>query len=94
MKRGTGYYRTQRRRTIKKKKRLLCRIGGQDYLQAWTRGENGRLSKGKIHCSCPMCRNKSYDNLTIRDKRSKERADEMILDITSEEVMLNERDDS
>ena len=26
--------------------------------------------KGKIHCSCWMCRRKSYDDPKIRDKRA------------------------
>lgn len=31
--------------------------------------QRGRLAKGKVHCSCPMCRTKSYDSLSARDKR-------------------------
>ena len=68
MKRGRGYYRSQRKRTIQRKKDLLYGIGGHDYWWAWTRGANGRLAKGKIHCSCPMCRSKSYDDPTMRPK--------------------------
>jgi hypothetical protein len=29
----------------------------------------GMLHKGKIHCSCAMCRSKSYDELSMRDKK-------------------------
>jgi hypothetical protein len=54
MKRSRGYYRSQRKRTIQRKKNLLYSIGGHDYWWAWTRGANGRLAKGKIHCSCTM----------------------------------------
>ena len=78
MKRDRGYYRSQRKRTIQRKRNLLYGIGGHDYWFAWTRGANGRLAKGKIHCSCPMCRRKSYDDPTVRDKRSMEKAVEML----------------
>ncbi len=94
MKRDRGYFRSQRKKTIQRKKKLLYGIGGQDYLWAWTRGANGRLAKGKIHCSCPMCRSKSYDDPTVRDKRSVGKAEDMIREYFREEGMLHEGDDS
>lgn len=93
MKRGRGYYRSQRKRTIQRKKDLLYGIGGHDYWWAWTRGANGRLAKGKIHCSCPMCRSKSYDDPTIRDKRAMGMAAEMLREYLREEDNPYERDD-
>lgn len=93
MKRGRGYYRSQRKRTIQRKKDLLYGIGGHDYWWAWTRGANGRLAKGKIHCSCPMCRSKSYDDPTIRDKRAMGIAAEMLREYLREEDNPYERDD-
>lgn len=32
-----------------------------------------QYSKNKIHCSCWMCRRKSYDEKSIRDRRTEER---------------------
>ncbi len=69
MNRDRSYYRKQRKRAIHRKVGILRRIGGEDYLRAWTRGGSGHLAKGKIHCSCWMCRRKSYDDPQIRDKR-------------------------
>jgi hypothetical protein len=64
-----GYLRWQRKRIIKKKFGILKRLGGEELVMAWTNGELGRLAKGKIHCSCWMCRIKSYDQVTHRDAR-------------------------
>lgn len=93
MKRGRGYYRSQRKRTIRRKRNLLYGIGGHDYWWAWTRGANGRLAKGKIHCSCPMCRRKSYDDPAVWDKRATGKAKDMISEYLSEEVMPYEGND-
>ena len=71
MKRNTAYYRMQRRRIIRNKIRFLKRLGGNEYLYAWSRDKPGRLSKGKIHCSCWMCRKKSYDHISHRDEKHK-----------------------
>lgn len=85
MKRDRGYYRSQRKRTICRKRNLLYGSGGHDYLRAWTHGVSGRLAKGKIHCSCPMCRTKSYDDPAIRDKRSKAKAFSSLQDYYAEQ---------
>ena len=69
MQRRKVYYRWNRSRIIRNKVRLLRRIGGEDNVRAWTNGEYGRLSKGKIHCSCYMCRAKSYDHISHRDAK-------------------------
>ncbi len=71
MNRDRAYYRKQRKRIIRNKSRLLKRLGGGDLYEGWTRGYPGRLAKGKIHCSCWMCRTKSYDYLLHRDVRQK-----------------------
>ena len=81
MKRSQGYYRRQRKRTIQRKRGILLRTGGKELYKGWTRGAEGRLAKGKIHCSCPMCRTKSYDELGIRDKRDKEKAEWMVMEL-------------
>lgn len=74
MQRSRGYIRRQRFRAIHRKEGILRRIGGERYHYAWTRGAPGRLAKGKIHCSCPMCRVKSYDAPSARDRRRSEDA--------------------
>jgi hypothetical protein len=54
MKRDNSYYREQRRKHIARKKKILKELKfyyGVKY--------DGELSKGKIHCSCGMCRNKT-----------------------------------
>ena len=67
--RNRNYYRQQRKRAIKRKVNILRKIGGECYVNAWSGGVLGRFAKGKIHCSCRMCRCKSCDELTVRDKR-------------------------
>lgn len=74
MNRDRSYYRYQRNRAINKKLGILRRLGGETHVYAWTHGEHGRLTKGKIHCSCPMCRVKSYDDASRRDRAAKEAA--------------------
>ena len=71
MQRDRAYHRKVRKRTIRKKCTLLKRLGGGDpsYYDGWTRNQPGRLAKGKIHCSCWMCRTTSYDFLSHRDKK-------------------------
>ena len=69
MKKTRTYRRAQRTRIIKKKVCMLRKYGGEEYVFAWTRGETGRLAKSKIHCSCWMCRKKSYDAISRADKR-------------------------
>ncbi len=64
--------RDQRKRHILRKIHILRKLGGEEYVSAWSRGQPGRLSKGKIHCSCWMCRIKSYDNLSRSDRRKED----------------------
>ena len=62
-----GYYRYQRRAHIARKKGIIKRT--HSY---WVTID-GALNKGKIHCSCPMCRRKSYDEKTLSDLRKDDR---------------------
>ena len=64
-----AYRRSQRDRVINRKVSMLKKYGGDSYLFGWTRGNSGRLAKAKIHCSCWMCRNKSYDHLSHADEK-------------------------
>lgn len=60
--RGRAYTRYQRKRHINRKKRIIHNM--DDY---WPYRYEGMLSKGKIHCSCPICRLKSYEYAKKRD---------------------------
>jgi hypothetical protein len=51
-----GYYRLERIKHIKRKKRIIHNIN--DY---WHYKYEGELSKGKIHCSCKLCSSKTKD---------------------------------
>lgn len=52
--RDRAYYRRQRAKHIRRKKRICQKEYGWDYYD-----HDGCYSKGKIHCSCPMCSIKS-----------------------------------
>lgn len=69
MKRNRGYFRDQRKRAIARKFSIQKkRIGTKEANELYDERKRGQLSKGKIHCSCPMCREKSYDELSHRDQ--------------------------
>jgi hypothetical protein len=59
-----GYYREQRKKHIKRKKKIIHNLN--DY---WYYKYDGSLNKGKIHCSCWMCRQKTYDSWKHSDKQ-------------------------
>ena len=60
--------RYERFRHINRKKRII-----KEQNNYWHYKHEGMLSKGKIHCSCWMCRTKSYDSLKISDLRKIEK---------------------
>jgi len=68
MKKNRAYRRSQRERVINRKTHILRKIGGEKYIFAWSGGKKGRFAKGKIHCSCWMCRSKSHDSLSHADR--------------------------
>lgn len=57
--RAKDYYRYQRNKHINRKKKII-RYNG------WYVSHDGKLSKGKIHCSCWMCR---FEGITMSDLR-------------------------
>lgn len=65
MNRPISFYRHNRIRVIKRKKKIIKEQHNYWYVQ-----HDGILSKGKIHCSCPLCRHKSYDEAKMQDKHS------------------------
>lgn len=67
--RGIAYTRYQRNRAINRKFGIRERLLGHDEaLAMYPERRKGQLSKGKIHCSCSMCREKSYIELTHKEK--------------------------
>jgi hypothetical protein len=70
MRKNRAFRRSQRQRVISRKVCLLKKYGGDNLVLAWSGGGKiGRFAKGKIHCSCWMCRTKSYDNLSHADSK-------------------------
>ena len=69
MNRTRDWHRFQRRRAIARKAGILRRNWGAEEAFLRTGGKPGRLSKGKIHCSCWMCRCKSGDKRSASDNR-------------------------
>ena len=95
MKKSKSELRYQRRRAIARREGILRRLGGEAEVMAWEHGAQGRLAKGKIHCSCPLCRRKSYDTLSCRDRRDAERAKtQMCADVTPDATASAEEADS
>lgn len=77
--RDRGYYRFQRRKHIKAKKLKASSWGDYFFFD-----HEGKLDKGKIHCSCWMCRAKTYDSYKHSDEIKIERLN------SSEEDFENE----
>ena len=69
MNRTRDWHRFQRVRAIARKVGILRRNWGAEEVFLWTGGKPGRLSKGKIHCCCQVCRRKSQDKRSTSDNR-------------------------
>lgn len=68
--RNRNYYRKQRIRAILRKLEIRkFQWGSDDVEEFYDSKMRGKLSKGKIHCSCYMCRVKSSDSLHVKDLR-------------------------
>lgn len=66
MNRTRDYYRKQRAKHIARKQRMVKEWSMNGNCLYWV-APAGALSKGKIHCSCWMCRRKSYDHKAAKD---------------------------
>lgn len=68
-KRTRGYYRIMRSRHIVRKAHKSIAYGADWYALGQALG---KLSKGKIHCSCPLCsaKTKRYANIRNRSIQS------------------------
>lgn len=67
--RTRAYYRIMRSRYIARKAHKCKACGADWYAEGQARG---KLSKGKIHCSCPLCsaKTKRYANIRNRSVQS------------------------
>jgi len=69
-----SYLRDVRRKTIRRKQRII-----KEQNNYWYYKNAGELAKGKIHCSCPLCRQKSSDLAKISDlRKTQEDIDQMV----------------
>ena len=70
MSRTRAYTRKMRAKHIKRKKRITSHYWSADTYPYYP--HDGMYSKGKIHCSCRMCRSKDYNGRhvpTMQEKR-------------------------
>ncbi|MBR3764704.1 MAG: hypothetical protein IKK57_09185 [Clostridia bacterium] len=70
-----------RHRKIRSRCALLLRIGGAGLLHGWTHGAPGRMSKGKMHCSCWYCRQKLSEMPDRREMRQRDAYHQQLDDI-------------
>ena len=87
-----GTIRYERYRHIERKKRIIDDLGGY-----WHYEHEGTLSKGKIHCSCQLCRMKTNNGGSKKSKLSpvhnpkiSEARKEMLMDLSLEEYLDEE----
>jgi hypothetical protein len=57
MSRTRAYTRKMRAKAIKRKKRI---VSHWHWFENGYYPHDGMYSKGKIHCSCPLCKDKAY----------------------------------
>ena len=80
MRRDRGYYREMRKKHIKRKKKLSAHY--------WHYKFDGQYSKGKIHCSCEMCRNKTNNGggLHYGAAHNRKHSDKVRIDAMDREI--------
>ena len=72
--RTTEFRRAKRQAVINRKKKIIKEQGNY-----WNYKYEGTLSKGKIHCSCWMCRRKFYQSAAMTDvKKALDSIDELV----------------
>lgn len=72
MNRDRNYYREMREKHIKRKKRITQFYYDWEYYLV-----DGKYSKNKIHCSCPLCRGKDYRGRHIQTNQEHKSEDDM-----------------
>lgn len=67
--RDRKYRREVRQKAINRKYKIRKFLWGEEAVRDYySLKPLGSLSKGKVHCSCPLCRKKSNEELSKRDK--------------------------
>ena len=91
MQRTNDYHRRMRAKHIKRKKNIVSHYAAFKALDGFTYYKHdGMFSKGKIHCSCPLCKEKAYYGKhvpTMQEKRYKEAENQMYLECA--DMMFN-----
>lgn len=72
--RDRAYYRKMRAKHIKRKKR----IAEYYYGFGWAYPFDGMYSKGKVHCSCRMCRSRDYNGKHIKTRQEIKSEDDAV----------------
>ena len=78
MNRTRSYRRAIRNRKIARKKKICKQLYwiGANWFE-----HDGQYSKGKIHCSCPMCTwNKTFDLPRLKDLKEKDFVKQALFD--------------
>lgn len=73
-----SYLRNVRQKAIRRKQRII-----KEQNNYWHYKHAGELAKGKIHCSCPLCRRKSSDSAKFSDLRRTQGDIEQMMEIGS-----------
>ena len=73
MNRTRDYYRKMRAKHIKRKKNIVLHWNG---FEAGYYSDDGKYSKGKIHCSCSLCKSKAWYGKhmpTLQERKQKDK---------------------
>ena len=80
MARSRAYNRKMRAKHIKRKKNIVSHYAAFRVLDGYTYYKHdGMFSKGKVHCSCPLCKSKAYYGkhvLTLQELRNLDRSED------------------
>lgn len=85
MNRTRDYYRKMRAKHIKRKKKITSHYPGSDTFPYYS--DDGRYSKNKIHCSCPLCKEKAYYGKhmpTMQEKKHNDSLESLVDDFYEE----------
>lgn len=88
-KRNQAYRRHQRNRVIAKKVKIFTQFWGNDLLQ-FRNGDYvplvvGKWAKGKVHCSCKLCKYEKHYNIP----KEKDKATKRFLQQAIDEVLAD-----
>lgn len=96
MKHSKAYLKYNEYIHIKRKQEIIRNIGCMtgETLAANKASINGKLRKGKVHCSCSMCRKKTHENgWKASDKKKIEKCNHQINELRDLNTYINCNDD-